>query len=698
MALNLKIIKIAGMFAIAFAISIKLLQLLDMGCSNFFCSIDGYHYGLRLFLAFLFLASIGWIFISKLQMGIGNREFHLFSSIAVGLSILMAYIFARSLFNHLIIDAPISRPEVFAVIAASLILHQWKGKRREPTESTVNINSTHLFISLAILLALCISIADRELPRAMMLSSDPDQHAFWGRQIERFGAIPYQQRSWGSQSFNYPAGSGVVLYIMQLLAGIDQRNSIVVLPILFTFFAALMVTEVLTNNLEKNHLRLTLQFSTLALMAGGLMFPLYSEYAHGEGSARLLSVLFVGLLVIVLGSELTSKTKPSGQHFVLTSLILFSLITLNPANGMMPAVILAAMVIYGWLNKKQRSILLLLPLAGGLALAMLDPYYQHLAGIGGVAPAESLVLNERFTLLRPYGVAVHTLRFYMNESQHFFKSLTALLVETKPALFGILVMFYVATLIAIKPNPKPTIKAALSTIAMLIALYLAYGFAFAFINDRRFYLLGPYFYFSISQYKAMLLVFLMLLIVKSSANSQKPLWLVFALSIFSILPTILLIRGTQEMFLGPRRDYCGSMGCFPNDDKILLKKFQEMTRSGAFSDSSGVTPKVLVPNALSISDIESWIFPVSSARALPHYDVLPAAFYYYQGDSIYGTKSYEKHVCEVFDRKWLLSNGIRYLYLPTERSETCMAGMETLIRTETVIIKQGNAYLLQLNP
>lgn len=698
MVFNPKTIKSASLFAITFCLTIALLQMLGLGCSTYLCNINGYHYGLRLFFGFLFLAAIGGIFLWKNQAKTGNEEFPLFTSIAIGLTLLITYIYARSLFNQLIFDAPISRPEVFSLLVLSLVLVSWKRMQAQPSSTAIKMDYPHLFISLAVLLALCVSIADRELPRVMLLSSDPDQHAFWGRQIERFGAIPYHQRDWGSQSFNYPAGSGVVLYIMQLLAGLDPRNSLVSLPVLFTFFAALMIVEKFTVKIRKLHIQLVFQLSTMALMAGGLMFPLYAQYAHGEGSARLLSILFVGLLMIVLASEFKSKAKPSVQYLMLSSLAFFALIILNPANGMMPAVLLATMVIYGWFNKKQKPALVLLTLAGGVALALLDPYYQHLIGIGRGVTAESLVLNERFALLRPYGVAVHAIRFYLNESEHFFRSITVLLTEEKPALFALIVMIYGACLTVVSTSSKITKKVVFSTFTLFVILYLVYGFTFAFISDRRFYLLGPYFFFSISQYKAIFLAFLMMLIIKVSVDAKKPLWLVIVLSTFLVWPAIILIRSSQDMFLGPRRDYCGSMGCFPNDDKILLKDFQKMTRSGAFSDGSGTTPKVLIPNALSTSDIEAWIFPVSSARALPHYDVLPAAFYYYQGEAWYGTTSYQKHVCQTFDRKWLLSKGIQYLYLPTERKDACMAGMEDLVQTEKVILKQGNAYLLKLNP
>jgi hypothetical protein len=95
---------------------------------------------------------------------------------------------------------------------------------------------------------------------------------------------------------------------------------------------------------------------------------------------------------------------------------------------------------------------------------------------------------------------------------------------------------------------------------------------------------------------------------------------------------------------------------------------------------------------------ETWIFPVTSARILPYHDVLPAAFYYFQGDTEFGAASYRARVCEKFDRRWLRSKGIAYVYLPTGRENACMQGMEDLVRTEITVLRQGNAYLLRLRP
>ncbi len=107
---------------------------------------------------------------------------------------------------------------------------------------------------------------------------------------------------------------------------------------------------------------------------------------------------------------------------------------------------------------------------------------------------------------------------------------------------------------------------------------------------------------------------------------------------------------------------------------------------------------MLLPNAPAQMSNEKWIFPVSSARAYPMYDVLPAAFFYYQGDVEYSTASYMQRVCNQLDREWLESKRIRYVFLPSLREGVCLKGIEDLVSQEQIVLQEGNAYLLKLAP
>ena len=157
------------------------------------------------------------------------------------------------------------------------------------------------------------------------------------------------------------------------------------------------------------------------------------------------------------------------------------------------------------------------------------------------------------------------------------------------------------------------------------------------------------------------------------------------------------LRTVQPMHLAPRHSYCGSMGCVNATDIEVVKKLEALVADGEIPLLKGKLPRVLIPNVLVNAGIERWVFPTGASRYLAMADALPVAFYYYQGDSDYSTESYKRHVCERFDRDWLEKEGINYVFLPAERVGTCIAGLESLHTTDTVILESGNSSLVRLN-
>jgi hypothetical protein len=171
-----------------------------------------------------------------------SDEFKVVTSSAVGMLVLVVYIYLRSLFNHAVQDWPITQWEIVLLMGITVVVGFWGHTPKAlVTRSSDNIYA--LTVGLTIIFALCVIIAAREMPREVMLSSDPDQHAFFAKQIERFGAIPYHQRDWGSQGFNYPAATGVVVFLWHLLTGIDVRSLLTALADLFTLLAGLIIAE-----------------------------------------------------------------------------------------------------------------------------------------------------------------------------------------------------------------------------------------------------------------------------------------------------------------------------------------------------------------------------------------------------------------------------------------------------------------------
>jgi hypothetical protein len=677
----------------------KLMQLLELGCDNTVCHRNGYAYGARLFLGSMALAWAGRLFVLFMaDPSQPQPRLRLFTSIAIGLTATMTYVYARSWFNHMALDVPITRWEVFGLLAA--LAAAWHFKPKSPGWAVESAESSNqqIWFDLALLLALCILIAGRELPREILLSSDPDFHGFIGKQIQRFGGVPFNQHDWGPQSFNYPAGSGVTLFAWYLVGGLDPRDALAALPLLFTFLGALVVAESLIGDLKQSAQRLIILSTSVLLTAAGLLYPLYQEYAHMEGSARQLSILFVALFMVLAMDHFKSPRSKGYGHLVLPAMLIGILMGLNPANVVIPGILLFASMVHGIVNKDFKALKLPIVLLGGVLLALLDPYYHTLLGIAKQARIDTVIYADKLVIKDLASIAKDTTDMWVSNLSGFAHDLSVLLAELEPPLFLILFGFFAVCAIAFGARPRFNKANLLYGVSFALVFYLVYGFSLALTDDRRFFLLSPYIFFSMSQFKAMLLVWLAALAVKKVIDSGRPLLWGVAASALLILPALTLIRDTQTMLLFPRQAYCGAFECVKLDDRVLLRKFEKMVKNGDFRSPSGKTPKVLLANWLFHSEIETWIFPVSGGRLYPYMDLLPAAFYYYQGDIDYSTRSYLDHVCEHFDRPWLLSKGIQYIFLPSDRKEACVDGMEGLVSSEDIVLQEGNAYLLKLKP
>jgi len=285
---------------------------------------------------------------------------------------------------------------------------------------------------------------------------------------------------------------------------------------------------------------------------------------------------------------------------------------------------------------------------------------------------------------------------WTDEATTLLREFAVLFAETRRPLFLTFFLLYLVAVVMVFRRWRLGLAGWWSLAAFMVGLYVIFGFARSLLDDQRFFLLAPYIFFNMTQYKALLLIVMLAFVLKGVTRWPLGTVLAAVASVPLIYLVMAQVRGEQDMYLSPRKDYCGAFGCLVEGDLLLLKTFEEQVKSGKFPPVNGVTPKVLIPNAPMRTEHESWILPVSSARVLPYFEVLPAAFYYYQGEPFYGTATYNARVCERLDREWLRSKNIAYIYLPTGRESACMAEMEQLIHTEEVLLREGDAYLLKL--
>lgn len=673
----------------------RVLKVMALGCVPSRCSAAGWAYGAELFLGAVILAAVGGVFLSHVrrEASVTCRVPRLFTSLGTGLVLLMAYVYARSLFNHLVWPVPVSRMELFcvcAVVAVGGLGVRWlHAPRHVPVVWQV------LLLDVLLLLLLCVVVADRELPRAINLSSDPDQHVFFAMQIERLGGVPFHLGDWGPLDFNYPSGSGVLLFVWHQITGLDFLNLVVILPVLFSFVAALVIVDSVGSGTERPAGRAVLQLAALALTAAALMFPLYREYFHLEGTARQMSILPAALFLAFVVLHVRPGNESATERILLPALLIFVLTVLNPANVVLPVVALAAMWLYGWLAGARRAYLVLVLLMA-LPLLFMDPYFQGLVGWLKRGPVEGLVYDARFGMKSMPQMVTDAWATWTGDASTIWRELAVLFGETgRPVFLTFFLVYLVAAVIA---HRRWRLGRAgwWSLLLFVLGMYAAFGLARSLLDDQRFFLLAPYIFFNMTQYKALLLVMLLVLALK--AVTRWPMGALWAAAAAVPLVFLLMaqVRGEQAMYLAPRKDYCGAFGCLADSDKRLLLAFEEKHRRGEFPRVDGHLPRVLLPNAPMRTEHEFWVLPVSSGRVLPYFDVLPAAFYYYQGEPYYGAATYQARICERLDREWLHARRIEYVYLPSDRARACLAGMEQLSQTEEVILKEGDAYLLKL--
>lgn len=679
---------------LVFMVTTTLSRKLGMACESVYCLKEGQAQGLQLFAAILFNALFGHsIFALFSRKHLAAHEFKIATSSAVGMLMLIVYIYARSLINHITVDIPITHWEIFSIILLTPILNLYlHAGKKIIVESTFKINPYTLTINLTIVLSLCIMVAAREMPREIMLSSDPDQHVFFAKQIERFGSIPYHQRDWGTSGFNYPAATGVVIFLWHLLTGIDVRSLLTALAVLFTVMASLIVAEATTSFAKSITKQTIIKLGALALIMGAWNFPHYPEFFHMEGYGRQLSILFSALFISISTSYILAKEEKNNCLYILFGAILFVQTVLNPANIVVPAGFIFFLFVYKLMQGKI-DWKLPLSLAFGFSLLMLEPYFQGIMNIVEKARADTVTYSDALFIKSTHQIFNDALFVVTDLWPRTLREISVILFEKTIPLFVPLSLCLGFLLVIIRPSIKPSMRTWVAFSIFLLAFFLVYSFARSLVDDRRFYLLGAYVFFSMAHYKALVLILLSAAMMAAVAHLSYIRFLTIAGLIVSVL--LLSVRYEQNLAIDIRKNTCGAYGCIPVEDMEFLDKLQILKSQGKLDLPGVANPKILIPNSINQMGNETWIFPVSSGRLLPHYDILPGAFYYFQGDLEYSTASYAQRVCHNLDRPWLKQKGIHYALLPSHRTGVCIKDMEELLLTEEVVLRSGNAYLIK---
>lgn len=678
-----------------FAAAYLVMSVAGLGCEQIACGRRGLSLGGALLLASAGFIAVGAASFQLLGLYRGGPV-PVFASLLAGQTTMVAYIYVRSILSTAVPALPLTRYELM-VLAAGAGALLWR-RRRALTSPDDGARQGWWLAKIGLLALVCVVVADRELPRLAMLSSDPDTHALFARQLERLGGVYRSQGGWGPEGMNYPAGSAALVFGWASLSFLDVRNALSALPLLLAFVASLAVAEAISSRAAQSLRAAGLaMIAALGVTAAGLAFPVYQQFAHMEGTGRQLSIGMVALACLLCANHVLradGATRNPAAPAALLALLVFGLTTLNPVNLLAVAVIViaAAMVHGAW---RIRSLWLLAALPAGMALLALDPYY--LALFRGQSPEAKLVLTSNLAPVewRDLGPA-----WASSLTSGWTERILVLarLVPSHTTLTFALPMLALLAVLAAYARGGTRTPAQWASVAVLAGIGALLGAALLapFGADNRLYLLPHYFPLALAQYKVMALVALVCLAVAHAARTGR-VWFAAPLTVACVIGIVALsIRPSQPMHLAPRHAYCGSMGCVAQSDVEVVHAMEEMVRSGAIAPVNGVLPRVLIPNSEVQAGAETWVFPHGGARYLALADALPVAFFYYHGDPDYTTRNYLAFVCSGLDRDWLARQNIRYVFLPAEQVPGCAGAFATLTQTDRVVVRSGNSSLVEL--
>lgn len=616
----------------------------------------------------------------------------LFVWLLLGQALLMVYMLVRSWIHSATGQLPLSFYELIAIVIISAgVLVRRRGAIGLGRSSQ---DLVWLTAQAGLLLAICMLVADRELPRLVMLSSDPDQHAYFALQVQRLGGLPWGGLRSGPP-FHYPGGSAVLGAAWSWLSGLDPRNALTALPWIVFLCGALAIAETAAEKLGPSR-RAIVSLAVVGVLVAGFMLPLYRHFVHQEGLGRILGFGFLSLLAACLLSR--DITRSRSLQFTIATASVAALGALNPVNLGAAGLVLGAYFLFELCRRNgQAAVLAALPV--GLALAMIDPYY--IALLRGEAIHSGLSLDPRLGQTDLRAGVVAGLRAMLAAPWAAIADATRLLPSA--GWLGLAVPIATGALVLAAVRPPRSAWPCLAAIAgALLVMAATLSISRQFAQDARFYLLAPYLDVAYAQVRIATALALTAWAIALAAewlekkSSRTIAWSAVALLAGALVwTTSLAARQSQEWWLTPKWNHCGGLICPHPDDVATLEAFADSPRTGApmpRADSS----RVLVINSVRHLGNESWLMPVGGARLIPFMELPDPAFFYFQGDDAFTTENYDAHVCRRLDLDWLKARGIGYIFLPAQRDQGCIAGMDRLIQTEDIVANVGDAYIVRL--
>jgi len=666
---------------------------------------------LQLFLAVAVLFSVGF-FVSRLSGPFWfckEQQISPAHLVAVGQLVVVLEFYLRSFSNHLTGRVlPITALDVLVLLLVLALAVHWKeGLQRAGRVLWRARLELALFAAVAAMLLFVM--AWNELPRVTMLSSDPDQHAFWARQVERFRTLPYfHQFWWGDAGFEYPGGFAILNYAWMSLSGLDARQIVSVQALLQVQIAILVLCETIRGPEQERPWRFLVAIA-LCFLAYYLLLPYGYERIHyylgaaGRTASMLLAALPLDLLLFALGhggDELARRDLPMAPQAQLLGLSALVAGWINIVNlPYLLAISAGGLIALLALRPSRRRGFATLFLFVPLPLILVDPYYMKrllFHDTGRVVAIHREPLLPFSALPGRWGEAIV---LWVREPHRIVGDfLQTDLLSDRGTVVACAIL--AACVLAVGFRWRSRTAASLGiALALLFAIRaLVYPLTVALRQ------LGPD-YDLLSTYMEMSRQQLVILIWYAciALVAVELAWRLSTTGILILVSAIVLFsRVAPNTEIGPchRQIYSGPLDSATPGDLTVIRHAESLFRSWRnehpVMDFTNM-PRILIPNGVANIGRENWLFPYGGARILPLADVFPVAFFYFEGSREYTFEAYRDHVCNRFDADWLLARNIRYLFLPAQRGWSCIANLDSVVASARMLANDENAQLLEIS-
>lgn len=678
----------------------------------------------NLLLGFLAIACVGHGLVHLLAASSLRklRPIPVMGYLLVGQVGICTIFYFRSMLSHVSrittgVSLPITPLEMWGIAAALLCATIISGYKKSQISTLRSLPHAlrSAALEVGVLWIAFLGISLMELPREIMLSSDPDLHAYWASQVGRVGEVPWNQGLWGMDRFSYPAGFAVLNYVWSVFSLLSVPTVVTTQPLLQTQLSLALIAWtacLFTGGKSPASCTHTLLFAQLMMIYYSLLpFGYQHNHFHLEGTGRLSAGLLATACLTSSILFMREVVRGAVSVWGATLYTLFNGLTLALLTFINPGVVLISgcFVALGtmtylvmvsndpWYRRSLALLGFFLPLA---EVVLGDPYYYDLInGPGGAVAAPegaALTVNHVFELII---TSAHSFASSPLTSLMKFIVLDLLSAETTQWVFAAALVAYLVSAAYAWWRKKrfdvtDGILIVLITCAWMIHSLILVPIALALAGHGPARLLHPYLMQSVQQNMFIILCLCFALILSRLALYLR--WWISLLVVLALLKPMVALRAASDMVnLKSRYQYSGSMGDLTADDSKVIAFIEEFSGSifAKYPNLNARTvPKILIPNEPLILGNEKWLFSGGGARVLPFKKTLPVAFYYSQGDSRdYSWASYKQRVCEGLDRSWMLTRNIRYVFLPTQLGGPCSRALKSAVRQKDILFQSGDA-------